>query len=199
MTTIVFRRTLAMLTIAGSPLMISGCRDEAQGAIPTAERAVPVRVAAVSNSNEASITATGTLGAKDEIPLAFKIGGVVASVLVDEGARVRAGQVLASLDLREIDAAVARATVGEEKASRDAVRIERLYRDSVATLAQWQDAVSARDAAAADVRAARVNREFAVITAPTAGVILRRVVNAGAQVSPGTQILLLASSARGTV
>ena len=112
---------------------------------------------------------------------------------------MRAGQPLAALDLREIDAGVAKAMAGAEKARRDAARVERLYHDSVATLVQWQDAQTARDAADADLRTARVNREFAVIAAPSDGVILRRTVNAGAQVSSGTQILLFGSSTRGVV
>jgi hypothetical protein len=38
-----------------------------------------------------------TFGSRDEIPLAFKIGGIVSRVLVDEGATVQRGQLLASL------------------------------------------------------------------------------------------------------
>lgn len=182
-----------------STVTTAGCRREAQGAAVVAETSAPVRVAPVTEVGDATISATGTLGAKDEIPLAFKIGGVVSSVSVDEGARVRAGQPLAALDLREIDAGVAKAVAGAEKARRDAARVERLYHDSVATLVQWQDAQTARDAAEADLRTARVNREFAVIAAPSDGLILRRTVNAGAQVSSGTQILLFGSAARGAV
>jgi len=192
------QRMLALATLAVSGFVIAGCGHAAQGAV-TSEAAVPVRVAPVASAGSASISATGTLGAKDEVPLAFKIGGVVSSVSVDEGARVRKGQSLATLDLREIDAAVAKAAAGADKARRDAARVERLYKDSVATLAQSQDAQTARDAAEAYLRAARVNREFAVIAAPSDGVILRRTVNSGAQVSPGTQILLFASASRGAV
>jgi RND family efflux transporter MFP subunit len=192
------RRILAFATLAVSAFVIAACGHDAQGAV-SSEAAIPVRVAPVTAAGVASISATGTLGAKDEIPLAFKIGGVVSSVSVDEGARVRKGQPLATLDLREIDAAVAKATAGADKARRDAARVERLYKDSVATLAQSQDAQTARDAAEADLRAARVNREFAVIAAPSDGVILRRTVNSGAQVSPGTQILLFGSATRGAV
>lgn len=192
------QRMLALATFAVSGFVIAGCGHAAQGAV-TSEAAIPVRVAPVASAGSASISATGTLGAKDEIPLAFKIGGVVSSVSVDEGARVRKGQSLATLDLREIDAAVAKAAAGADKARRDAARVERLFKDSVATLAQSQDAQTVRDAADADLRAARVNREFAVIAAPSDGVILRRTVNSGAQVSPGTQILLFASASRGAV
>ena len=98
------QRMLALATLAVSGFVIAGCGHPAQGAV-TSEAAIPVRVASVTAAADASISATGTLGAKDEIPLAFKIGGVVSSVSVDEGARVRKGQPLATLDLREIDAA----------------------------------------------------------------------------------------------
>jgi RND family efflux transporter MFP subunit len=193
------RHALAFAALAAGALTTTACGRDARGATPAPEQSVLVRTAAVAVAGAASISATGSLGAKDEIPLAFKIGGVVARVAVDEGARVRAGQPLAELDLREIDAMVSKATAGAEKARRDVARIERLYHDSVATLAQWQDAQTARDAAEADLRAARVNREFAVIVAPGDGVVLRRVVNAGAQVSSGAQVLLFGSAGRGNV
>jgi len=189
---------LAGISLLAASLAVNAC-SRAEGAPPAASTATPVRVATITGAGGADVSATGVLGAKDEIPLGFKIGGVVAKVLVDDGARVRAGQLLAALDLREIDASVARATVGAEKARRDAARTERLYHDSVATLVQLQDAQSARDAAEAELQAARVNREYAVIVAPADGVVLRRSVNPGAQLSGGTQVVLFSSAERGTI
>lgn len=187
------------LTLLASAWMSASCGRPAEGASSPIESAVPVRAVDVEPARTLAITATGTLGAKDEFPLAFKIGGVVSRVAVDEGARVRKGQVLAELDLREIDAAVSKATAAAEKGRRDAARAERLYRDSVATLAQWQDAQTARDAAEADQRAAKVNREYAVIVAPTDGVVLRRFTSAGAQVASGTPVFQFGSASRGSV
>jgi RND family efflux transporter MFP subunit len=146
-----------------------------------------------------TISASGTLGAKDEVTLSFKIGGIVGRVLVDDGAKVRRGQLLASLDQREIDAMLAKATAGAEKARRDAQRVERLYRDSVATLAQLQDVQTGRDVAEADLRAARVNKEYATIVAPADGVVLLRIANAGQMVSAGAPVLHFASRGRGSV
>lgn len=191
---------LGVVALFAGVVVSSGCGRAAHGAAAPQDPAIAVRIADVENASVAAVvTGTGTLGAKDEIPLAFKIGGVVANVLVDEGARVRAGQRLAALDLREIDAMVDKATVGVEKARRDAARAERLYKDSVATLSQMQDARSALDAAKADLEAAKVNREYAVISAPNDGIILKRSANPGAQVAPGTQIVLFGSASRGTV
>jgi len=146
-----------------------------------------------------TVSATGTFGPKDEIALSFKIGGVVESVLVDTGGRVEAGHTLASLHLREIDAMLAKARSGAQKAERDLRRAERLFADSVVTLAQLQDAETAYEIAAADFEAADFNRGYAQIVAPYDGVILDRAVEPGETVEPGATILILGSRDRGAV
>lgn len=176
------------------------CGKPAEGASNPAATATPVRLAPVTTaSDSAVVTAIGTYGARDEVTLAFKVGGIVARVLVDAGTSVRRGQVLAVLDQREIDAMLAKANIAVEKARRDAARVERLFRDSVATIAQWQDAQTARDVAEADLSALKVNHEHATIVAPSDGIVLRRHANPGQLVGPGTSVLDLASRGRGHV
>jgi membrane fusion protein, multidrug efflux system len=192
-------RPTVYLAAAALPLL-AACRDTPKEAPELQAPPVPVTIASVGESDtSARVTATGTFVSRDEIPLGFKIGGVVTRVLVDEGATVQRGQILASLDLREIDAAVAKAQVAVDKAQRDHARLQRLAADSVATLAQLQDATSALDAARADHRTAQVNRDYAVITAPEGGVVMRRHVTPGSTVAPGTTVLLLGGSNRGRV
>ncbi|MDP1892216.1 MAG: efflux RND transporter periplasmic adaptor subunit, partial [Gemmatimonadaceae bacterium] len=181
-------------------LVLAACGGNAEGRNSPPETVVPVQMADVVLAGQAAtITASGTLGAKDEVTLSFKIGGIVGKVPVDDGARVKRGQVLAALDQREIDAMLAKARAGAEKARRDAQRVERLYKDSVATLAQWQDVQTARDAAEADLRAARVNHEYSTITAPADGVVLMRIASAGQMVGVGAPVIQFASNARGSV
>ncbi len=180
--------------------VVAACGKPAEGAKASAESVTPVQLANVVPAGQSPvITATGTLGAKDEVSLSFKIGGIVGRVLVDDGDRVRRGQVLAVLDQREIDAMVAKATAGADKARRDAARAERLFKDSVVTMAQMQDAQTARTAAEADLRAARVNHEYATVVAPADGVVLARTANAGQLVAPGAPVIQFASRARGSV
>jgi RND family efflux transporter MFP subunit len=165
-----------------------------------ADDPVAVRVAPVTFERMAPpVTATGTLGAKEEVTLGFKIGGVVARVLVDEGRAVRAGETLAALDLGEIDPGVARVRSAAEKAERDLARARRLHADSVATLEQVENAATARDVAQAELQSVSFNRRHAVIVAPAAGVILRRHAEPGELVQAGTAILTLGSNARGQV
>lgn len=183
---------LALLTVQGC----GGAEATPDVSIPP----VPVVLADVSHDEVAQpVVGTGAFGPKDEVVLSFKLGGIVTAVNVDEGATVRRGQQLASLDLREIDALRTKAILAVEKATRDATRLRALHADSVATLAQLQDAESALAAAQADLQTATVNREYAVITAPASGRILRRRVQPGALVSAGTEVLTLGSDARGHV
>lgn len=162
--------------------------------------AVAVRLAPVTLEHIARpVTATGVLGPKEEVPLSFKIGGVVGRVWVDEGQAVQVGDTLAALELSEIDAGVTRAHSATEKAERDLARARRLFADSVATLEQVQNAQTGRDVAAAELQAVTFNRRYAVIVAPAAGVILRRNAEPGQLIQAGTAVLTLGSRSRGVV
>lgn len=161
---------------------------------------VPVEVATAEvRAAAAPVFASGMLGAKEEVPLSFKIGGVVAVAKVESGDRVAAGQVLAELAPAEIGAEVEKARQGRDKAARDLARVKALYRDSVATLEQLQDATTAFDVAASNVRIAEFNGQHAVIRAPFAGTVLRRLVEASQLVGPGQPVVLLRNDASGLV
>lgn len=177
----------------------AGC-GSADGSDPIEETAIPVRVVTVQPDSLAPvIEAAGVLGPKEQIDLAFKIGGVVARVPVDEGMEVRRGAPLALLDLAEIDAQVAKAKSALDKAERDHTRANNLYRDSVATLEQVQNAKTAVEVARSDYEAATFNQRHAVIVAPSDGIVLRRAVEAGELVAPGRTILVFGSRNAGSV
>jgi RND family efflux transporter MFP subunit len=182
-----------------APALLAAC-DAGRASAPAAEAPVPVQIApVVTEAVSPPIHGTGVLGAKEDVTLSFKVGGVIERIAVDEGAVVVAGQTLAALHTREIDARVAGARSAFEKAERDLARAERLHADSVATLEQVQDARTGLDAARAALDAAEFDRRYAVITAPAAGVILRRFAEPSELVAPGEEVLVLGSRARGSV
>jgi len=194
--------TLLHLILVGALLLaLAACTGgSAQEAVDAAQPPVPVRTAPlVRESLVRPIVATGTLGPKEEIALSFKIGGVIERIAVDPGTRVQAGETLAALDLVEIDAGLAKARSAADKAERDLERLARLHADSVASLAQLQDAETGAEVARADLSAAEFNRRYAVIVAPSDGVILGRRAEPGETVSSGTPVLTLGSQARGAV
>jgi RND family efflux transporter MFP subunit len=191
-----WRAALAAVALVG----LSACAEGAAEDGSTPERGIPVRaVAAEAESLSLPIQGTGTLGAKEEVVLSFLAGGVIGRIEVGEGAAVRAGQRLASLELSEVEAAVAQAQAAADKAQRDLARARRLHADSVIPLAQLEDAATAFEIAAAQLERARFGRRFAEIVAPADGVILRRAAEPGERVGAGAAVLVLARRDRGSV
>lgn len=182
---------LIVHTAAAVLVLAAGCGGDAPPPIEDVAT-IPVRVVTpVMRRAEPQIVLTGMLGAKEEIPLGFKIGGVVARVAADAGDRVRSGQLLAALTLTEIEAQVAAAREGRDKARRDLTRAETLHRDSVVTIAQLEDARTGLEVAEAQLRAAEFNQQYAEVRAPADGVILRRQVESGQLVGPGTPVFVM--------
>src|SRR5687768_1241829 len=71
------------------------------------EELVVVRTHQVnSRSVTKPITSSGLLASKKEVKLSFKTGGIISAIQVDEGQTVKKGQLLASLNLTEINSQV---------------------------------------------------------------------------------------------
>lgn len=180
-------------------LALSCAEKETETKIPTKSDEIPVSVISLEKTEfSAPIAASGTFSTKNETLLSFKMGGIVSDLKVEEGQKVSKGQLIASLDMTEISAGLTKARLGLEKAERDYARAERLYRDSVATLEQFQNASTALEIAKQETRAVEFNAQYAQIRANQNGFILKKFVNEGQQVSPGTPIFQVNGTNSGT-
>jgi len=120
---------LVSVSLAGVALLAAvllGCSAEAErsdstGATPPAVETTP----ATARTTPLPILTSGRLASQAEVQLAFKVGGIIERLRVDEGDRVQAGQRLGRLDLSEIDAQVQEAKSALEKARRDRDRTRR--------------------------------------------------------------------------
>ncbi|MGQ0648414.1 MAG: biotin/lipoyl-binding protein, partial [Gemmatimonadaceae bacterium] len=114
-------RSYSLQILVAATALLSACGDDDAAASEVASRAArSVSVHVVRDEPLApAVLATGTIAGKEEVPLSFKIGGLIARIAVEEGQRVSEGQVLAELSPTEISALVARATEGRTKARRD--------------------------------------------------------------------------------
>lgn len=152
---------------------------------------IPVKLLPLNakmNSNPA-ISVSGQFTTDDEVLLSFKTGGIIQRIMVKEGDAVKKGQLLAVLNPVEINAQVQQAQLGFEKAQRDYKRVENLYKDSVATLEQLQNAKTALDIAGEQLKTAQFNRTHSQILATESGYILRKLASEGQLVQPGTPVL----------
>jgi RND family efflux transporter MFP subunit len=184
------------LIVAGAAI-VAGCNSKATNETPAA---TPVRVATATVGPAApSIRTNGLLANKDEIRLAFKVGGVIRKLTVSAGERVRKGQRLAEIEQTEVNAQVEQARQAQEKAKRDAARGERLHADKVISLEQLQDLRTQAAMAEAALNTAQFNWNYAAIIAPRDGTVLRRLAEERELVTAGTPVLVLGAQDQGFV
>lgn len=164
----------------------------------TDEILTPVQLAKIETvSRSESIVASGLVASSEEAKLSFKIGGVIQKIYVSEGQKVGKGQLLASLNMTEIDAQVSQAKYGVEKAERDFKRVENMYKDTAATLEQMQNATTGFDVAKQNLQIAQFNRSYAQITSPIDGAVIKKMANEGELTGPGTPIFYITSNRQG--
>ncbi|PTB94282.1 efflux RND transporter periplasmic adaptor subunit [Marivirga lumbricoides] len=153
---------------------------------------IPVKIWPITKTEGAApLHGSGQFATEDETMLSFKTGGIINKIWVNEGDLVQKGQVLATLDLTEINTSVAQAQLGYEKALRDYERLQRLLADSVATLEQFQNSKTALELAEQNLKAVNFNKEHSVIRSPFEGYVLLKLANTGQQISSGTPVLLV--------
>ncbi len=161
------------------------------------EDAIPVTVLSLKrDSIQQQLYATGQFTTDDETQLSFKTGGIVQRVYVKEGDAVKKGQILATLNLTEVNAFTEQTKLAYQKAQRDFERATNLYKDSVATLEQMQNAKTALDVAKQQYGNAGFNQTYAEIKASQSGYVLKRFANEGQIVGPGTPILMINGAAQ---
>jgi RND family efflux transporter MFP subunit len=143
------------------------------------------------------VNASGLVVPAREIKLAFKTGGIIAGIFVDEGDRVTKGETLATLNLSEIEAQFKQITDLYEKAMRDFNRVRNLYADSVATLEQLQNSETAMNMSKASLEAATFNLQHSRITAPENGIILKQLAEANEVIASGYPVFLFGTRGKG--
>jgi len=162
--------------------------------------AIAVTVAQVKHElRSQSIRNSGRISHKNEMRLSFKTGGLIQKINVEEGDEVAAGQILATLDLEEINAQQERAASIYKSAAADLERFSRLYDEALISLQIKQNAQSANDSAAAELQIANFNKKLSVIRAPADGRILKRFVESSELIQSGQAVFLLASHKQGSV
>ncbi|MCZ3381595.1 efflux RND transporter periplasmic adaptor subunit [Kosakonia sp. SOY2] len=201
-----FLALLPLLVTAAVIPLLTGCGEKkTDHAAPP--RPVRYLVVAQASPNPGTVR-TGEIHAHDETVLAFRLDGRMVSRQVDIGARVHAGQVLATLEsetgknqLASATADMESARAAEQLAALNLNRMQKLMPSGAiartqldSARADWQSAASRLKSSAAAVRNARDNLAWTQLTAPADGVITRVSASAGQVVSAGESIFTLATS-----
>jgi HlyD family secretion protein len=196
---------LALLVIGLALVMGRNSGNNAAAKAGNATQAPTVTIVVPGRSQVGrTVTASGPLAAKRDQPVGIAgQGGRVVRVLVDSGAWVRAGQVLAVID-RSVQAQQAAQLAAQVEAARANAALAQSNYDRAIALqgrgfiskAEIDAKKAARDAAYAQVRVAqaqlgatRAQIGQLDVVAPSAGLVLSRNVELGQIVGPGSGAL----------
>jgi RND family efflux transporter MFP subunit len=197
-------RSFRFMLVAASVLLAAACSQP----LATVTPPKPVRVQAVVLSPATTQGSfTGAVHARVESELAFRVGGKVIGRRVDVGQRVRAGEVLAELDVADYALAAAAAinqqeaaAIDAEQAASDAARFARLLKDGAVSegdverqKARAEAARERLDQARRQAELARNRASYAVLRAPFDGLITALRFEAGQVVGEGQPVATLAA------
>ncbi|WP_350313331.1 efflux RND transporter periplasmic adaptor subunit [Dickeya fangzhongdai] len=197
---------LGALLLAAS--LLSGCNDAGSEPAPAPPR--PVRTVTVAPSATGEVLSQiGEIRPAEETALGFRLDGRVVSRVVDVGAIVKQGDVIATLDARDSEnqlqsakADLTRAVASERLAEQNLNRMKQLAPNGAISRSQldeaqsnWASAVSVRESAQASVKSAQDRLSYTRLSAPVAGVITAVSANPGQVVNAGQEVVRLATFA----
>jgi RND family efflux transporter MFP subunit len=190
--------------------------EHASAAKPEEPR-LPVAVVPVKRGNlDETLTLAAEFRPFQEVNVYARVAGYVRQMRVDVGDRVKAGDVLAVLEIPELQDDLRRADAAVERATQEVARAKAAYDDAHLTYQRLAEVVkqqptliaqqeidqarakdeagkAAWDAAQSAVREAVANRAkyttllgYSKITAPFTGVITKRFADTGSLVGAGT-------------
>jgi len=194
-------------TVLGIVLLLGGCKREADVSFKTE----PVSKGALLET----VAATGEVSAVVTVTVGSQISGTISRLYVDFNSPVKQGQLLAEIDPRLFEVALARAVAGLLAAGADVEkakvtlldaehaeqRLSELYKKGLVSSAEADTAASNRAGAAAALRAAearvaqaRADRDAAAtnvslcrIRSPIDGIVISRNVDVGQTVAASLQ------------
>lgn len=191
-------RSLAVALVAVSALA-TGAWYVSRPAAKTVDPALVVTAARSTLAVE--VIDVGRIEALNSVDVESRVPGRVLDVLVDEGDRVKQGQLLVRLDRAEAQRAVSRARtaltrarVRVQHAETRAARQARGAAQGVVSQVDLEAARQEQQLAALDAKLAKLTLfdaqdqlRYAAISAPIAGTVIRRAIEPGEMVKPGVQ------------
>jgi RND family efflux transporter MFP subunit len=202
------RRFLTSALACALPFALAACDDKAP---PDPRTQAPlVRAATVQAAASASRSFTGTVAARVQSDLGFRVSGKVLERLVDAGQTVKRGQVLMRIDpvdlrlaARAQQEAVSAARARAKQAGDEEARYRDLRGTGAISASAYDQAKAAADAAQAQLAAAEAQSEvarnsnrYSELVADADGTVLETLAEPGQVVSAGQPVVRVAQAGR---
>jgi RND family efflux transporter MFP subunit len=181
--------------LAAIAAFVSGCHKEPA---PTAENTLPavtVRAQTVeSKQRVATEEVVGTVRAKLRSVIEAKVSGKIDRMLVVPGQNVKAGELLAELDAREVQARLDQALALRQQAESDLKRFTTLREQKILAQSEYDNVQSKFRVADAAAKEAETMLGYTKVIAPFDGIVTRKYADVGDLASPGKPLLEMEDS-----
>ncbi len=149
----------------------------------------PVTVIALTRTNGNEVLSfSGSTEAKATVNLGFMVGGKVNRVMVDEGSRVSAGELLADLETTDYTLALDIANAGLQKAKDEYDRLTILHDRGSIPASDYVKATANLNELTARQKQAIKSISDSRLYSSISGIVSRKGVNPGEVISPGTPL-----------
>ncbi|MEO6872312.1 MAG: efflux RND transporter periplasmic adaptor subunit [Chthoniobacterales bacterium] len=177
--------------VAGvAALALAACHSKKEAGADESLPPVAVRTVVVeSKARPSTEEVVGTVRAKLRATIEAKVSARIESLLVAPGQTVKAGDLIAQLDPREIQARLDQTLALREQARRDLARGQELLHKKITTQSDF-DAVQARARVAEGAaREMETMLGYTKVVAPFDGIVTRKLADVGDLAAPGKPII----------
>jgi len=203
------RRSFAVYWFPLLFIFLAGCsesRDQEAAHVPGQEELVRVNVAEIQPWQEGSSRRfPGLVSPGRRAVLSTRVNGTIKAIEVEAGDHVQTGMVLAHIESRDIEYAIAAAKeqlnaaeAAAAQAARNVSRLEKLYSEDLIArnrleqaLVKHQELEARVEKVRAEVQVQQINRSYAHLSAPFVGVVSEVVMDEGSFTGPGQPIVIL--------
>lgn len=182
--------TALLTSVAATSLLISGCgvgeasvadANDVQAATPVpVETTIPLR-----SDIYATYAATASIASDADAPVTARASGEVVELIVEEGDRVVAGQVLARLDGERLKLEMLAAKANLDRAKKEYKRNQDLHKRGLVSTAMFDGLHFDLESLQATYEIKSLNYDYSNIRATISGVVSSRDVKPGENLSIG--------------
>ncbi|OAI42354.1 hypothetical protein AYO41_00900 [Verrucomicrobia bacterium SCGC AG-212-E04] len=149
-----------------------------------------MRLAVVEqNTRQLTEEVVGTVRAKLRAAIEAKVSARIEALLVAPGQTVKAGELVAQLDAREVQAKLDQALALREQAIRDLARARDLLGKKVTTQAEFDSVLARERVTAGLVKETETLLGYTKLVAPFDGIVTRKLADVGDLAAPGKPII----------
>jgi RND family efflux transporter MFP subunit len=192
-----------------SLLVISSCSSNEKKEIKAnTDTAIVVTVSTPSADEKQGLNVSGQIEAGQTANISTRVMGYITKLNVKVGDHVNKGQLLATISNDDIlakraqtDAMIAEAEAGYKNAQKDYERFNNLYKQQSASAKELDNVALQYSSAKSRLEAAKQMRNevnatlnYTSLTAPFAGTVTQKLMDAGSMANPGMPILTIEQS-----